>query len=473
MKHVILIGLLLTLGGIGKPMAQERGATLPENLVNVKGKAGTTIFENATGDTLKIKGMFFNWLPYTEHGFNLVIPPGKKDSLVFKFNYPDFITINNNFQIWNGPGKRVVCVVRDLSMKLPDVEFNGDFNLENTYYLSYDNFLGKPDNESRPYYNAGDKLADFNKFPAMADSITKLRLTFLNNYQQPLSPWFKKHEYQRLLYNGNMRKYNVLFDKEFRTGKPLLINSDYYSFEKQLKLVNRDMLLNTSYLWATDFYLDRQAKKVSKKVPDAMLYVIDSLAKNTAEGDVLKMRRLGVIYTSSKAKYDSVRKLVHFLNYGNGIFNHETLQAQLGQPKLGAKAPDITLPDINGKQVSVSDYKGHHIIINFWAMWCAPCIAEFANENKMYQQYKNRGLVIINICISSDTEHWRTLSKKHNLQMVNLYADAERYKAIKAKFNISAIPRAIAIDKDFKVYDNYFQRVGLLTINDIAVFLNK
>jgi thiol-disulfide isomerase/thioredoxin len=443
----------------------------PLKMIDLNEKDGITIFKNTTGDTLKLSGTFFNWLPYRESSFKLKIAPGMADSLKFQFSYPDFIFINNSFAVYNGPGGRVICTIKSIKVKTVDITFKGSYEQQNAYYVAYHNYIGNPDQEGRPYYNAGDKLIDFNKFPAIADSITQIRLSFLANYPGQLPGWFKKHEYWRLKANGTMRKYNVLASKQFYGGKPIPVNKAYYDFEQQFKLVNNEMIVNTEYLWAADFYLLRQSKKISKKTSDGLLYVIDSLLKNTREADVLKMRGLGVIYTSSKAKYDSVYQAVVFNNNTVKERFNNLVQTQLGFPKLGVKVPAITLKDIDGKTVSLADYAGKTIIINFWAIWCGPCIAEFPNENKLVQQYKQKDLVVINICVDSDRERWQLISKRDKLQMINLFADNESYQGIKTKFNIGALPRSILINKDLKVADNYFKRASLITAKDLEMIL--
>ncbi len=135
MKARIILILLLTVCiaiGLKAQTARTTNNLLDHILVDLKQKPGTTIFINLTADTLKLSGVFFNWLPYVENNFSLNIAPGKKDSLVFRFSYPDFITVNNNFRIYNGPSRRVVCNVKDLRGQSANIDFNGDFASEIT-----------------------------------------------------------------------------------------------------------------------------------------------------------------------------------------------------------------------------------------------------------------------------------------------------------------------------------------------------
>ena len=61
------------------------------------------------------------------------------------------------------------------------------------------------------------------------------------------------------------------------------------------------------------------------------------------------------------------------------------------------EAPEFALADLMGSRVRLSDHQGHVVLLNFWATWCAPCRAEMPSMEKLYQAYRDRGLVILAI----------------------------------------------------------------------------
>lgn len=60
-------------------------------------------------------------------------------------------------------------------------------------------------------------------------------------------------------------------------------------------------------------------------------------------------------------------------------------------------APELTLTDINGHQIRLSDYRGKVVLINFWATWCPPCRTEIPDLIKLQRDYGSRGLQVIGI----------------------------------------------------------------------------
>lgn len=67
--------------------------------------------------------------------------------------------------------------------------------------------------------------------------------------------------------------------------------------------------------------------------------------------------------------------------------------------ELDSVAPDFTLTDMSGKNVTLSDYRGKVVIINFWATWCPPCRAEMPSMETLYQTLKDDGLIMLAVNI--------------------------------------------------------------------------
>ncbi len=63
------------------------------------------------------------------------------------------------------------------------------------------------------------------------------------------------------------------------------------------------------------------------------------------------------------------------------------------------KAADFTLSGVDGKPVTLSDYKGKVVILDFWATWCPPCRDEIPHFNALYKEYKDKGLIILGISL--------------------------------------------------------------------------
>ena len=75
-------------------------------------------------------------------------------------------------------------------------------------------------------------------------------------------------------------------------------------------------------------------------------------------------------------------------------------QSQAGL--IGQVAPDISLTDMQGNRVNLSDYRGQVVILNFWATWCPPCREEMPSMEKLHRDYQDKGLVMLAVNVEEN-----------------------------------------------------------------------
>lgn len=120
-----------------------------------------------------------------------------------------------------------------------------------------------------------------------------------------------------------------------------------------------------------------------------------------------------------------------------------TGQAILGK---GAKAPDFTLPGLNGEMIRLADQKGKVVFLNIWATWCPPCVQEMPSMEKLYQQLKGEDFEILAVSIDKKgTEAVLPFMKKHNLSFTALIDSKE---SMKYKYQTTGVPETFIIDKN-------------------------
>jgi peroxiredoxin len=132
--------------------------------------------------------------------------------------------------------------------------------------------------------------------------------------------------------------------------------------------------------------------------------------------------------------------------------------------KLEGAARLVTLPgnsmDIKGKLVDGSSFdlaslKGKTVLVDFWATWCGPCIAELPTVRDCYAKYHDRGFEVVGISLDNDKQRLDDFLKRESLPWPVLFSDdpqATGWSHPLAEFyGIMAIPRAILINKEGKV----------------------
>lgn len=457
---------------IPKYLLAQNPILLDDNYFSLKRIDSQIIIKNSTNDTLKLLGELWNYLPINRTDFNRFINPSTQDTLKCNLAYPDFAIFESpELRIYVVPGKTIICNI--VSIKPLKVAFSGDFERQNEYYFAFDKYFNDLYQESQPYYKAGNKLPDFNKFPVLADSINQLHLNFLKNYNKPLPEWFREHEYWRLTYNCAFRKYHVPFDKQFGQGEINDLPSSYFDFEKKLNTVIPKMIINTEYLWYQLFKTRNAVVKTKSTITNIslnMLNSVDRLYKNSDLNDILKVRLLSDIFQESKPLYDSLMRTITFKNPENKVITDSLIKNFYAKPSNGEIAPNFSMINLRNEKVQLHSFSGKTILLNFWATWCKPCILELPFENKLAEKFKSRNAVIINVCIESDKENWVKFSKSHTINTINLFVNKDEFTRIKKQYDFESYPRSVLINAELKVISNNYKKASQIDNNDLETY---
>ncbi|MBQ8502606.1 MAG: redoxin domain-containing protein [Bacteroides sp.] len=125
--------------------------------------------------------------------------------------------------------------------------------------------------------------------------------------------------------------------------------------------------------------------------------------------------------------------------------------------EAGQPAPQFSFPDANGKMVSLSDYKGKVVIIDFWASWCGPCRAEIPKLKKIYEEFKdNKKVAFLSVSIDSKREAWEKAMAEEQMEWTQLLAPNTGREAMD-KYQFRGIPFIVAIDQDGKIFRKYLR----------------
>ncbi len=127
--------------------------------------------------------------------------------------------------------------------------------------------------------------------------------------------------------------------------------------------------------------------------------------------------------------------------------------------RVGEPAPDFKLENLDGQSVSLSDLRGKPILLNFWATWCPPCRAEMPFLQQIYEEWSDKGLVLLAIDIGEGPSQIKEFLEANNLSLPVLL---DSNKSVAQKYNITAIPTTFFIDKD-----------GIIQVKIIGAFPSK
>ena len=146
----------------------------------------------------------------------------------------------------------------------------------------------------------------------------------------------------------------------------------------------------------------------------------------------------------------------------------ETLQAEMNKLSTlqpGQPAPDFTLHDPDGQPVSLSQFKGKVVLLDFWASWCGPCIGDLGLLRQIKEKVAAQPVVFLNVSLDANEAAWKQAIAKHEIKGVHV-----RSEQVAQAYNVSGIPRYYLVDPQGVIVEN---RLRLFDIDEVVAKIEE
>lgn len=410
-------------------------------------------------------GMTFEWseakpalLYHGDQSYRLFLIPG--DKLKITLDTDKFYQTAN----FSGKGSEV-----NNFLTLLDFQFNQGAALQEY-------------NESFQKYELEEFVIYINK--RKVDQVKLYEETFIN----PPSQEFNNYILSAFDYSWAADRLNYLELHSFYNNKKgfVKVSMEYYNFLDKVK-INNDVALSTYYYvhflesYFNDLSYQQLTKKEKKKIGVASVKQYNSLydlINQKLEGKSRDLMLAKLLYDAvdagltdamkpKLAEYDSInenkayRKILNELYYASSVL------------KKGSPAPDFSLPDISGKMVSLSDFKGKVVYIDIWASWCVACRAEIYHTKKLIEKYKDKDVVFLYVSIDTKADLWQKLIFEMKIPGVHLISGKHFESDVLKHYLASGIPHYALIDKQGNIAINNANSPSQGVFNEINDLLKQ
>ena len=363
------------------------------------------------------------------------------------------------------PGDEIAVFV-DTKQFDETIKYTGKGAASNNFMAQYFlKFIESSPEQSKAKYTRLANI-DAQNYLAWKDSLETEKRGFYEKNAIGVTGNFKSYFTNKISYESANEKLNYPDFKKYYTQKETELPADYYQFLKNVRVQNDSALMMSEYLNFLHNLLFYEVKHTWK---DAQLKEIKfypmkyQLAKMMLTGKAQEVILAGITkdalgympFTESVNLYSDFKTAVKdkdLLNFVAEKYEKKKLLAE------GATAPAFSLKDTSGKTVSLQDFKGKIVYMDFWASWCGPCMKEAPYAVKLQQQFKNKDIVFLYVSTDESDEDWIKAIRAKNLGNGIHLLSKSTAENVQDIYDVSGIPSYFLIGRDGKILNGSASR---------------
>ena len=348
----------------------------------------------------------------------------------------------DQYTFWMKPGDHLQIAVNDTSFTLV-----GENSPENVAMTAWHNFIQPLEWRAFYFQRGGTADVTYVEFFPLLEERVRNPFVAQPTGNRRFDEMFAKYRKFDLMHCA------INFVMTPRRAHPATENfPDFYRNLNIADFDNTDILMFPYRLLTQIFFIQNRFTEEHDPRENLNMILMNVLTNDTLKGEVFLSLLSGV--RELPAMQDLNRQFAHYIvtddqrrRFEREIERVNTLHLEQG---VGNPGLDFTYQDVNGNQVSFSDFRGRVVYLNVWATWCAPCRAEIPHKKRVEEHFAgNENIVFVSVSVDHlrDLQRWRDFVASHELGGVQLHGNIEGPTNIRTLYGITGIPRFMLFDK--------------------------
>ncbi|MEO0898452.1 MAG: TlpA disulfide reductase family protein [Bacteroidota bacterium] len=309
----------------------------------------------------------------------------------------------------------------------------------------------------------------YQMYEADMQSAKESFLTRMRDQQIYLQTWLKTREladvfvsymHNRIIYSNATDLLYLRSSRAYKMEVPMEkieLPDGYYNFLETIKLNNDEAIDIPEYMSFLGAYMHRIYKEKGDEKGSEELNIKSRLAGSLLKGEAKNLYLADLIRTNFQYG-DFVQAEEMFKMYKEQkdppyMEYLEPVYKKILPISPGKDAPNFTLMDKNGRKVSLKEFRGKVVYLDFWASWCGPCRREFPFSKKLQKTFEGEDVVFLYVSIDENKEDWLKAMKEEQLGGVHLFAKGFQHE-VPASYGVEGIPAYFLIDRNGVIMNN-------------------